>query len=102
MSVVVQEQFTAADPLTFSVGPKSSASPWRILSIFVCGEGTVEINTGADPHFFTVVKDTFKDELVLPSAAIPFPITMGNAKATCAITAPANCFVRIVYEDGIG
>ena len=104
MSVVVQDIYAGVDPVTQQVGPRTtfSASPWRILSILVSGEGTVEINTGISPYIFTVLKDTFTDEMAIPSATIPFPVTMGNVRATISITNPTDCGIRIVYEDGIG
>ena len=102
MSVQVIEKYSAADPISFSVGPVNPASPWRILSIFVTGTGTVTISTGTTPYVFNVVDATYTDEVVLPSADLPFPITIGNAKAVCSVVAPANFGIRIVFEDGIG
>ena len=102
MSVLVIEQYSVADPISFPVGPINSASPWRILSVLVTGTGTVELNTGVTPYVFKVIDGTYTDERVLPSSDIPFPITMGNVKAVCNVTAPANFGIRIVFEDGIG
>lgn len=102
MSVVVQDIYAGVDPVTQQVGPRStfSASPWRILSIFGAGTGTVTLESGVAPNVFTVLEMAFTDERVLPTVDNPFPITVGNSVVQCTVTAGSS--VRIVYEDNIG
>lgn len=101
MAVHVFEKYIDS-PEVFNIGPASpiSASPWRILSVFISGTGTVALTMSNEK--FTILEGTFTDEMILPSATIPFPVTVGNSVVTCSVTAPTDFGIRIVWENGIG